>query len=98
MTALDCCLICRSGSVGGTDHVVISRETAPARVASDTILDAVRQFVVDVIVGALALWWLPRLVAASDRVLRQRPILALGGGVLAQRRREPFPRTRPPMT
>ena len=73
----------RSGSVGGTDHVVISRETAPARIASDTILDAVRQFVVVLIVGALALWWLPRLVAASDRVLRQRPLLALGGGVLA---------------
>jgi hypothetical protein len=72
-----------SGSVGGTEHVVISRETAPARVASDTILDAVRQLVVVLIVGALSLWWLPRLVAASDRVLRQRPLLALGGGVLA---------------
>jgi hypothetical protein len=73
----------RSGSVGGTEHVVISSQNAPARVASDTVLDAVRHFVVVVLIGVLAMWWLPRLVAASDRVLRQRPLLALGGGVLA---------------
>jgi hypothetical protein len=73
----------RSGSVGGTEHVVISPRIAPVSVASDTVLDAVRHFVVVVLIGALALWWLPRVVAASARVLRERPLLALGGGVLA---------------
>ena len=73
----------RNGSVGGKEHVVISSTRAPAAVAGDTLFDALRQFVVVVLLGALMLWWLPRGVAAADRVLRERPLLALGGGLLA---------------
>ena len=73
----------RSGSVGGTEHVVISSTRAPAAVARDTLFDALRQFVVVVLLGTLMLWWLPRGMAGADRVLRERPLLALGGGLLA---------------
>ena len=73
----------RSGTVGGKEHVVVSSPRATAPVASDAVVDAARQFVVVVLFGALLLWWLPRGMGAADQVLRKRPMLALGGGLLA---------------
>jgi hypothetical protein len=71
------------GTVGGTEHVVVAPSRAlPAR-ASEPLLDGLRQFVVVFLVGALLLWLLPRFMAAAGRVIRERPGLALGGGLLA---------------
>lgn len=73
----------RTGSVGGSEHVAVSsREVAPP-IAGETALDAVRQFAVVVLLGALMLWLLPRAMAGADRVLREKPLLAVGGGLLA---------------
>ena len=73
----------RSGSLGGREHVVIPQSQAPTAVADQTVPDALRQFVVVLLIGALLLWWLPRGMAAADQVMRTRPWLALGGGFLA---------------
>jgi cytoskeletal protein CcmA (bactofilin family) len=71
------------GTVGGTEHVVLARnQPLPAR-ASEPLLDALRQFVVVFLFGALLLWLLPRFMAAAGRVLHEQPWRALGGGLLA---------------
>ena len=72
----------RSGSVGGSEHVVVSSRETAAPTAGETVFDAIRQFAVVVLLGALMLWLLPRAMAGADRVLRGKPLLALGGGLL----------------
>jgi hypothetical protein len=71
------------GTVGGTEHVVVAPRRAVPAAAAEPLLDGLRQFVVVFLVGALLLWLLPRLMAAAGRVIRERPGLALGGGLLA---------------
>jgi hypothetical protein len=71
----------RSGSVGGTEHVAVAPTDRTAAIAGETLFDALRQFVVVVLAGALLLWWRPRGMAAADGVLRTRPLMAVGGGL-----------------
>lgn len=73
----------RSGSVGGSEHVVVSSRETASPTPGETVFDALRQFAVVVLLGALMLWLLPRAMAGADRVLRTKPLLALGGGLLA---------------
>ena len=73
----------RSGSVGGTESVQISR-TQPASIAvTNPVLDAIRQWVVVLLFGALALWLLPRAVANTQVALERRTLLTFGTGILA---------------
>ena len=72
-----------SGNVGGTEHVVVAPRRPVVAAASEPLLDALRQFVVVFLFGALLLWLLPRLMAAAGRVLREQPGRALGSGLLA---------------
>lgn len=69
----------RSGSVGGTENVVVPEK--PDILAGNTLLDAFRHFVTLLLFGGLLLWLLPRGLRASDRVIRERPVAALGGGL-----------------
>lgn len=55
----------------------------PARDVQDDVLDALRHFVVALIVGLLLIWLLPRVLHASETTLRERPAWSLGGGFLA---------------
>jgi hypothetical protein len=71
------------GTVGGTEHVVVAPSRAVPAAAAEPLLDGLRQFVVVFLLGALLLWLLPRGMAAAGRVLRERPGLTLGGGLLA---------------
>jgi len=74
----------RSGEIGGTEDVTISQGTpqpAPASPAGNAVLDAIRQFVVVVLVGALALWLWPRTVHGAEETLRRRTLLAFGSGL-----------------
>jgi cytoskeletal protein CcmA (bactofilin family) len=71
-----------SGSVGGTEHVVVSARAGTQSAAGDTVLDGLRHFVVLVLFGALMLWLLPRTLSAAERTLRLRPWASLGGGLL----------------
>jgi cytoskeletal protein CcmA (bactofilin family) len=73
----------RTSTVGGTEQVVLNRaQPAPAPV-SYPVIDAIRQFVVVFIFGALGLWLLPRAVAAAEMALRRRALASLGIGVVA---------------
>jgi hypothetical protein len=71
------------GTVGGTEHVVVAPSQSLPVAASEPVLDALRQFVVVFLFGALLLWLLPRGMSAAGKVLHDRPWLALGGGALA---------------
>jgi cytoskeletal protein CcmA (bactofilin family) len=73
----------RTGSVGGSDNVVVSPPEVAEDVAGNAVLDALRHFVVLVLFGALMLWLLPRTLSAAERTLRNRPWMSLGGGLLA---------------
>jgi hypothetical protein len=71
------------GTVGGTEHVVVAPSQSLPVAASEPLLDALRQFVVVFLFGALLLWLLPRGMAAAGKALHDRPWLSLGGGALA---------------
>jgi hypothetical protein len=74
----------RTGSLGGTENVSVGqRGVAPTPTAGNVLFDALRQFVVVLLFGALALWLLPRGVRATEDVLRRRTLASLGFGVLA---------------
>jgi hypothetical protein len=74
----------RTGSVGGTENVSIGeRGAAPTPAAGGVLFDALRQFVVVLLFGALGLWLLPRAIRAGEDALRRRPLASLGFGVLS---------------
>jgi hypothetical protein len=73
----------RTGTLGGSEDVEIGRNQPAPQAASNGVLDAIRQFVVVVLFGLLALWLLPRTFHAAENAIRTRPLQSLGGGVLA---------------
>jgi hypothetical protein len=74
----------RTGTVGGQEEVDLGRNRPTGGgAASNPVLDAIRQFVVVVIFGLLALWLIPRTFHAAENTIRTRPLPSLGGGVLA---------------
>jgi hypothetical protein len=74
----------RTGTVGGTEHIVESPPDAPARAptVTDRILDALRHFVALLLIGGLALWLLPRFFRRAEGELRTRPWWSLLWGLL----------------
>jgi hypothetical protein len=76
----------RTGSVGGTEHVVVDEgreeEDEPANEVTSGIFDALRHFVVLLILGALILWFVPRFLGTADATLRGRPGASLLWGLL----------------
>ncbi|MEP7081709.1 MAG: hypothetical protein ABI841_01900 [Chloroflexota bacterium] len=76
----------RTGTVGGSENVAVGEDGDAEEVAVDDgnlILDAVKHFVVVVLIGALALWLMPGLTRASAEAIRRRPLASLGSGLLA---------------
>lgn len=74
----------RSGTVGGTENVTQGEQGSGAveqPTATDKVLDAVRHFVVLLLIGAALLWLLPRLLPSSASKLQERPGASLGWGV-----------------
>jgi hypothetical protein len=75
----------RTGSVGGTEHVVVEepREEGDAtNEAASDVFDALRHFVVLLILGALILWLLPWFLGSADATLRSRPGASLLWGAI----------------
>ena len=81
----------KGGTIGGTEDVTITRrdgqaaepgqpEAAPS--ATQLAIDAVRHFLVVVLVGALLIWFAPRAYAAMKTALRQRPLPAAAWGIV----------------
>jgi cytoskeletal protein CcmA (bactofilin family) len=79
----------KAGTIGGTQDVTITpRESQPGQpVAAPTptqqIIDAVRHFLVVVLIGALLIWFAPRTYAATKTALQQRPLPSAGWGIIA---------------
>jgi cytoskeletal protein CcmA (bactofilin family) len=72
----------RNGTVGGTDEIVVQPPPEPAADRTvDRVADAVRHFLVVVLVGLLALWLAPRLTRLAAATVRQEPVRALAWGV-----------------
>jgi hypothetical protein len=76
----------RTGTVGGTEHVVQGDRDAAddddRTDAAEGALDALRHFVVLLLLGAAFLWLLPRLLIGAETTLRERPAASLGFGAL----------------
>jgi len=79
----------RTGTIGGSENVRISAGlgedggVVADPTTGDRLADALRHFVVLVIIGGLLLLVLPRVIRGPTETLRTRPLLSLGGGFLA---------------
>jgi hypothetical protein len=74
----------RTGSVGGTDSIVVSQtDRGPILPPSNPVLDALRQFVAVLVIGLIALWLWPRAMRAAESAVRERPLPALGIGLVS---------------
>ena len=81
----------KTGTIGGTEDVTITGrdETiqpggpGPAPTVERQAIDAIRHFLVVVLVGALLIWFAPRAYAGMKSALRERPLPSAGWGVVA---------------
>src|SRR6185295_12826691 len=72
----------KAGTIGGTEDVTLTGrdgqpvqpgEPGAAPTATQQVIDAVRHFLVVVLVGALLIWLVPRAYARMKTALRERP-------------------------
>jgi cytoskeletal protein CcmA (bactofilin family) len=82
----------KTGTIGGTEDVTITgrdgqaaqpAEPDLAPTATRQAIDAIRHFLVVVLVGGLLIWLAPRAYAAMKTTLRERPLPSAGWGVIA---------------
>ncbi len=79
----------KAGTIGGTEDVTITGrddqtiQPGPAPTAERQAIDAIRHFLVVVLVGALLIWFAPRAYVAMKTALRERPLPSAGWGVVA---------------
>lgn len=82
----------KGGTVGGTEDVTITGrndqppapgEPGAAPTTTQQVIDAIRHFLVVVLVGALLIWLAPRAYAAMKTTLRERPLPTAGWGIIA---------------
>jgi cytoskeletal protein CcmA (bactofilin family) len=82
----------KAGTIGGTEDVTITSrgdqaaepgQPGAAPTATQQVIDAVRHFLVVVLVGALLIWFAPRAYATMKTTLQQRPLPSAGWGVVA---------------
>jgi cytoskeletal protein CcmA (bactofilin family) len=76
----------RGGQIGGVEDVRVGPQpgvqpAAPPSTAS-RVLDAVRHFLVVLLVGALLLWLVPRAYDALQSTVRNRPAASVGWGIV----------------
>jgi cytoskeletal protein CcmA (bactofilin family) len=82
----------KAGTIGGTEDVtltgrdgqpILPGEPGAAPTATQQVIDAVRHFLVVVLIGALLIWLIPRAYARMKTALRERPLPAAGWGIVA---------------
>jgi cytoskeletal protein CcmA (bactofilin family) len=86
----------KTGSVGGTEDVVINAGRSPwgtpaaapaptpdqTAVVTNTALDGIQHFLIVLLVGGLLLWLAPGTYAATKEAIQRRPLPAAGWGIL----------------
>ena len=77
----------KAGTIGGTEDVTITQDLQPSQpnaapTTTQQVIDAVRHFLVVVLIGALMIWFAPRAYAAMKGALQQRPLPAAGWGIV----------------
>jgi cytoskeletal protein CcmA (bactofilin family) len=76
----------RAGTIGGTESVTITGgQGEPTRVEptpAQRVLDAIRHFLVVLLVGALLIWLAPGAYATMKSTLQRRPLPAAGWGLV----------------
>ncbi len=74
-----------TGTVGGSEQVTVERPNQPAEPpqseAIQIVGDGLRHFMTVILLGALAMWLVPRAVGASEETLRRRPLASAGIGI-----------------
>ena len=77
-----------TGTVGGSEQVTVERPGQPAdpdqppvSEAVQVVGDGLRHFITVILLGALAMWLVPRAVGASEETLRRRPLASAGIGI-----------------
>ena len=79
----------KTGTVGGSEEVQITAApTTPSGPAAaptpvDLVIDAIRHFLVVLLVGAILIWLAPRAYEAMKVAVQKRPLPALGWGIAA---------------
>ncbi len=79
----------KGGTIGGSEDVTLTdrdgepNQPAVGSTTTQQVIDAIRHFLVVVLVGALLIWLVPRPYAAMKAALRQRPLPAAGWGIIA---------------
>jgi cytoskeletal protein CcmA (bactofilin family) len=79
----------KTGTIGGSEDVrITSAPTTPsgpvaAPTPVDQVIDAVRHFLVVLLVGAILIWLAPRAYAAMKVAVQKRPLPAVGWGIAA---------------
>ncbi len=79
----------KTGTVGGSEDVrITSAPTTPSGPAAaptpiDQVIDAIRHFLVVLLVGAILIWLAPRAYEAMKVAVQKRPLPALGWGIAA---------------
>ena len=71
----------RTGSLGGDEDVAVAPDDDAPIFTGNAVFDALRHYVVILLLGALALWLLPRALRAAEGTLRAKPLLSVGGGL-----------------
>jgi cytoskeletal protein CcmA (bactofilin family) len=72
----------KSGSIAGTDSIAVTGNQSSAFAnPSNPVLDAIRQFIVVLLVAVLALWLVPRAFGVAETQVRARPLPSFGWGI-----------------
>jgi len=73
----------RTGSLGGNETVHVGQPAPTPRISTGgPVTDALRHYVVVVLLGLLALWLLPRGLRSAAEAVRTRPLAVVGSGLL----------------
>jgi hypothetical protein len=73
----------KSGTVQGSDSIAVTGNQAGNLAPSNPVLDAIRHFIVVVLVAFIALLLAPRAMTAAEAWVRERPLPSAGWGAVA---------------
>jgi len=71
----------KSGSIAGTDSIAVTGKQASFAPQPNPVLDAIRQFIVVLLVALLAQWLVPRAFGLAETQVRARPLPSFGWGI-----------------